>query len=72
MEFIPITIKMFKEMFLQANLTSHIFSVIRFIIVPTMSKTVCGPTNIMRKTGLTCQKICQGFVIAVKAMVNFI
>ena len=47
---------MFKEMFLQASLTFHIFSVITFIIVPTISETICGTTNILLKTGFTCQK----------------
>ena len=59
-------------MFLKTSLTSRIFSVITFIIVPAISKTICGTTHILLKTGLTCQKLYQAFVITVKAMVNFI
>ena len=59
-------------MFFQTSLTSHIFSFIAFIVVPTISKIVCVTYNILVKTGLTCQKIYQAFVIPVKAMGNFI
>ena len=53
----PFTIKMFKEMFWLTNLTSQKFSVITFIIVSPISETVCGTTNILLKTYLTCRKI---------------
>ena len=68
----PFTIKMFKEIFLQTSLTSHIFSVIIFIIVLTISETIRGTSNILLKAGFTCQKIYQAFAITVKTMVNFI
>ena len=44
------TIKMFKEMLLQASLVSHVFSVITFIIFPAISKIVYGTTYILLKT----------------------
>ena len=44
------TIKMFKEMLLQASLISHVFSVITFIIFPAISKIVYGTTYILLKT----------------------
>ena len=67
------TIKMFKETFLQTGLTSHVsVSVITFIIVPIISGTICGTTNILVRTGLTYQKIYQEFGITVKVMVNLI
>ena len=64
----PFIIKMFKKMLLQTSLTSRIFSVITFIIVPTVSETICGTTNTLLKTGLRCQKIYQAFVFTVKAV----
>ena len=42
------------------------FSVSTFITVLTISKTVCGTTNILLKTGLTCQKIYPALVITIK------
>ena len=41
------TTKMFKKMLLQTSLPSRIFSVIKFVIVPTISETICGTTNIL-------------------------
>ena len=66
------TIKMFKETFLQTGLSSHIVSVITFITVPIISETIFSTTNILVRTGLTCQKIYQEFGITVKIMVNLI
>ena len=66
------TIKMFKETFLQTGLSSHIVSVITFITVPIISETIFGTTNILVRTGLTCQKIYQEFGVTVKIMVNLI
>ena len=81
----PFTIKMFKKMFLQASLTSNIFSIIPFIIGKSKSNMLnhVKSNNIWNnmwyyqhtalfKTRLTCQKTYQAFVITVKTMVNFI
>ena len=59
----PFTIKMLKEMLLQTSPTSQIFSVVTFIIVPTISEIILF--------SLTCQKIYYAFVITVKAMIKF-
>ena len=45
----PFTIKMLKEMFLQTSLNSQIFSVVTFIIVPTISEIICGTTHILHR-----------------------
>ena len=68
----PFTIKMFKKMFLQKSLPSRLFSVITFVIVLTISETICGTANILLKASLTWPKLYQIFVVTVKAMVNFI
>ena len=68
----PFTIKMLKKMFLQTSLPSRIFFVIAFVTVPTISETICRTTKILFKTSLTCQKMYQGYVVTVKAMINFI
>ena len=48
------------------------FLSLHYLIVWVISGTICGTTNILLKTSLTCQKIYQAFVVTVKAMVNFI
>ena len=66
-----ITIKMFIQMFLYTSFPSPKLSVIRFILITSEPKLICGFSSILFLACFTCKQINQGFVITIQPMVNF-
>lgn len=65
----PFNVKVLKYMLLVTGLTSEIFSVFTFVVVPSISEIVCTASNILLRTNLASKCVNNRLFVIIKLMI---